>query len=290
MPTRGPLSCDQLSKRHQNAKTDKGRARSLSSAIRKGCAWAASMEPPNPCEPKARAFVTKKDREVAFAVSGGDCPPGVRADPTERDKQRVKDAKAACGGVRPSLEFKSCVLAKMARPASSAPMPAPMPAMPPMPLPPEPILPPGPPPPPPRLTLQQLPPGLRQAIAQKLAPLAKTPAPRPSLPSSGDDLPPLLPPPPPASGKAKKIQKLAQQAYVEATDRFLAYDWPLRYPLNAFDVHDPDFYNYLRRTYPKIPICERTQFRARPTLELKTDVPAVRHAAAERLVAEYGED
>ena len=289
MPARGPLTCDQLEKRHNNGRTERGRNRSLSSAIRKGCAWASSKPAPNPCEPKPRAFVTKaKEREVAFMVSGGDCPPGVRADPTEADKQRIKDAAASCTGTRPSSSFKQCVvdaLKAMAEPKRASKAQAPS-ALVPM--------------APPRFTIQQLPPELVKA-AQKTPPvIPTTPAPPPMQPPRaamvrvgmfGGDMPPLLGKPPPAPPvKPKKIPKQLRPKYREAVDKMLRQDWPLRVPKDQFEVADEEFYNYIRRSYPEIPACDRIFLRRNPTLGYMTEAPALRFDLADRLVNEYGED
>jgi hypothetical protein len=249
------------------------------------------MEPPNPCEPKPRAFVTKHDREVAFAVSGGDCPPGVRADPTEAQKQRMKDAKAACAGVRPSADFKRCVIdaframSVARKPAPSAPPPEPEP----------------PPMAPPMFTVQQLPPHLQPfalGLAQPPPPAPTVPAPPPAImrppraaivATGPNALPPLLPPPPPAPAEQPpRIPEGLRRSYQSATDRWLAADYPLRVPLQDFGVADAEYWNYLRRSYPAIPVCERIPLRIRPTGRVTTEDRAVRERVADSLVRGYG--
>lgn len=236
MPARrGPLSCDQLQKRYQNARKPTGASRSLSSAIRKGCAWSESMPPPNPCEPKPRAFVTKKDKEVAFVVSGGDCPPGVKALVTELHKALVKDARESCTGTRGSPEFKTCVVDKFRRgierrPSIREPMP-----MEPVPVEMPPMM--GPPP-----------------VVEEIAPRP------PTLPDEPDR--PSKPPPPTKSADAMPLSPAETMSLQDEIADWLSRDYPRLQPPK---IPDQALAAYLASEYAKLPDCDRMLFRFRPT-------------------------
>lgn len=101
----GPVSCERLKARH-----DAGKPRALSTAIRKGCDWTAGLMAERGCDAGPRAFVTSADKERAFLASTGVCGPGQRAKPTDMERQKLIDAALACVGVRPSKEFRGCVV------------------------------------------------------------------------------------------------------------------------------------------------------------------------------------
>lgn len=324
-PPKGRLTCEQLESRFKNARTDRGRNRSVSSGIRRGCGWAAAMPVPNPCEPKPRAFVTKADREVAFATSGGDCPPGVRADPTEAQKQTMKDAKAACAGVRPSADFKRCVIdaframSDRSKAAQAAP-----------PSPPRPPEPPSAPLAPPAFTATQLPPHLAALVPQLQAVINANPtkfqvqtfpaprptppiAPRPTrpmappmamMPAGPNALPPIPPPmPSPLTSPPEPFSSTNQDRMVAATKAFLESDYPLRAVpedillgpfLTEYEDKDKatdhriDYWNYLRTRYPTIPVCDRLRLRRKATMGRATQHADVLERVAADLVRGYG--
>jgi hypothetical protein len=267
MPARGPLSCDALEKRHANAKTDLGRNRSLSSAVRKGCAWAAAKEPPNPCGPKPRAFVTKRDREVGFVVSGGDCAPGVRVLVSELHKALVGDAKAACIGTRPSVEYKRCVTDAFFRGLA-----------------PRPVAPP-----------QDAPIGPRVPFFMPPVPIIERPPvpfddelppPAPSIPDEPEP-PPPAPMPPAPSPLDPPLSDADRDRYRAAVVDWLGSDQPWRTNVAGIDM--PELEAYLRQQYARLPDCDRMVMRKKPTLGVSFTqrFPGKRAEAADLLLSSY---
>lgn len=141
----GPVSCERLKARH-----DAGKPRALATAIRKGCDWTAGLAANRGCEAAPRAFVTTTDKERAFLASSGVCGPDQRAKASEAERQRLIDAALACVGVRPSKEFRGCVVDGYGRVRPVAP-PVVLPPVPTEPF--EPLEPEPPPPPPPKVMI-----------------------------------------------------------------------------------------------------------------------------------------
>lgn len=270
MPARGPLSCDALEKRHANAKTDLGRNRSLSSAVRKGCAWAAAKEPPNPCGPKPRAFVTKRDKEVGFVVSGGDCAPGVRVLVSELHKALVGDAKAACIGTRPSVEYKRCVTDAFFR--GLAPRPTP-PMMPPADMPTEPRMP---------FFMPPVP-----IIERPIMPAdAELPVPPPTIPDEPEP-PPAAPMPPAPSLDAPPLSDVERARNLGPVMDWLKSDFPRKAAVAGID--SPELEAYLRREYARLPDCTRFAMREKPMagISFAKQFKDKRQGAAELMLRSY---
>lgn len=127
---RAPVTCERLKERF-----DAGKPKALNSAIRKGCDWAVGMRGDRSCAPGPRAFVTSADKERAFLAKMGVCAPSDRANPSDAERQRIIDAALACVGVRPSKEFRGCVVDNYdrVRGPTVAPLVAPEPPPPPPP-------------------------------------------------------------------------------------------------------------------------------------------------------------